>query len=630
MPLNDFNDLAFEDSLSDDWSRDMQTVELRLDSRPTRFMAVILLALVSVIGLRVFYINVVKGSFYTSRAEANVNRTEHILAPRGLVVDRYGKVLAQNRSVFRAVLNVDEYSKKTDLQEKTLRSIESILGIPRAEVQGLLDEAAAEESSSAIVLEKDISQAQIVALKALALPTIAVKDAFMRDYPYANTFSSVLGYVSLPTAKDLENNPKLSSEDLVGKAGLEAYYDAPLQGTPGQYVRVKNAKGQIVEEGEKSAPQIGKPLTLTIDMEFQQYFFNRLAKQFESLGRSTGGAIAINPQNGEVLALMSFPNYDSNVLSSPGRSEEKRAILNSTQQPLFNRMVGGNYSPASTIKLIDSVAILKEKIIDPNRTIFSPGYLDIPNVNNPSKPTRYLDWRYQGNVNVYSAIAQSSDVYFYETIGGFGDIKGLGITRLKEWWLKFGLGKPTHIDLPSEGKGFLPDPEWKMQKQKSPWLLGDTFNVSIGQGDFQVTPIQLIDAIASIANGGKLYQPVLNKEAEHPKLLADLTYLAPEMKEVQKGMFMTVTSPLGTAHLLNDLPFPVAAKTGTAQIHNNTAENSFFTGYIPPTNKINDDGNSGAEILILILVENAKQGSLNTVPVGKDVLNWYYEHRIKK
>lgn len=330
----------------------------------------------------------------------------------------------------------------------------------------------------------------------------------------------------------------------------------------------------------------------------------------------------MNPQNGEILALINFPVFDNNLLSSGGNNSEKQTILSSRDQPLFSRAVSGLYSPGSTIKPLVGVAGLKEGVITPTKEIFSPGYIDIPNPYNPDQPTRYLDWRYQGYVNMASAIAQSSDVYFYEVGGGGPDSVGLGITRLRQWWQKFNFGNLTGIDLPGEAKGFLPSPEWKEKKTSSPWLLGDTYNVSIGQGDLLLTPIQLLNYISVIANGGKIYQPMINKNAEH-RILGDLSYLAPEFQEVRKGMRLVATSKLSSANSLGSLPFAVEGKTGTAQINNNQQENAFFVGYTSDT----PDG--GPQIAVLVLVENSREGSLNAIPIAKDVLNWYYWNRIK-
>ncbi len=616
-------DLAFEDSLSEDWNRDLQMVELRLEQRPTRLVGFFLTALILVIAGRIVYLNVFRGGFYELRAEANINRSEHIPAPRGIIEDRSGEVLAENQSVFRALLDVGEYSRHPELRDATLSAAQSILGISPETIQAEISAAAAAENSDPIVLAENIPQDQVVKLQALNLPTLSAVDAFMRYYPLGSSAASLVGYVTLPNAKDLAENPNLSNADLVGKAGLEMYYDSKLQGTPGIYVRLRNAQGQIISEQEQSVPKIGDTLHLTVDAGFQKYFSDRMIQGLQDLGRTSGAAIAMNPQNGQILALMSFPNYDPNVLSSPGHTADKLGILNSPLKPLFDRAVSGYYSPGSTIKPLDAVALLKENIIDPNRTIFSPGYLDVPNPYDPSKSTRFLDWRYQGEVNMYDGIAWSSDVYFYETVGGFGDIKGLGITKLRSWWQTFGLGRPTGIDVPGEGSGFLPSPDWKAKNSGEQWLLGDTYNVAIGQGDLTVTPIQLLNYISAIANGGTLYQPTVNLDNPQGVKLADLTYLAPQIKEVQKGMRLSVTSPQGTAYKLNDLPFPVYAKTGSAQINNNTKENAFFVGYAP-------DSSGNPAIAILILVEDSRQGSLNAVPIAKDVLQWYWQNRLSK
>ncbi len=214
--------------------------------------------------------------------------------------------------------------------------------------------------------------------------------------------------------------------------------------------------------------------------------------------------------------------------------------------------------------------------------------------------------------------------------GGSDNIKGLGIEKLKEYWGKFGLGETTGIDLPGENNGFLPDPKEKEQRTGEPWRLGDTYNVSIGQGDLLITPIQLINYIAAIANGGKIFQPFIVKKIisedghvikeRQPKILKDYSEFDNYIKEVQKGMVDVVEKSYGTAYLLNDLPVMVAAKTGTAQIEGNEKINAFFVGYAPTDNP---------QLVVLVLVENAREGSLNAVPIAKDVFNWYYYNRLK-
>jgi penicillin-binding protein 2 len=462
---------------------------------------------------------------------------------------------------------------------------------------------------------------------------VELKSDFARTYPNGPVFSSVIGYTGRVTTADLADDPGLTDQDVIGKTGIEAFYDKALRGTPGVNVTYANAAGQTLGEKQQSVPQIGAPLTLTIDGGLQTYFYNALSNQLAALGRPIGLGIAIDPQTGAVLSLIDLPGYDNNVFSEPGQDATIQDLLTSPDRPLFNRAVGGYYNPGSTIKPLDAVAALTEGVIDSTREIFSPGYLLVPNPYSSSTPTRFLDWQYQGNVNLAAALAQSSDVYFYIVGGGspprsapllndpsdYG-ISGLGISRLDAWWQKFGLGKPTGIDLPDEGTGFLPTPAWKQQHSGTPWLLGDTYDVSIGQGSLLLTPIQLLDYIGAIANGGDIYRPFLNASST-PAVAEDLTSLLPEIQQVQEGMREGVTAPKGTSYTLHNLPFSVCAKTGSAQVENNTQENALFVGYAPC-----DD----PQIALLILIENSKQGSLNAVPVAGEVLNWYYENRMNK
>ncbi len=613
-------DLVFEESLSDDWAGDLEVVEVPLDDRPLAYVSLAVLLLGLLVGGRVLYLNTVKGALYRDRADTNAGKYERQAAPRGLVVDRNGDVLAENSAIYSAYLNPVEYVRKPELQARTKEAVRELLAVSSEQVDALIADWDPERTGEPLLLLPDLSREQLVGLESLNLPTLTARNSFRRVYPEGPAFSSVLGYVGLTTAQDLSRDPALSHQDTVGKSGLELQYDDLLRGVPGIRIKLRDARGNILAEQEKAPPQIGGTLKLAIDAGLQRYFYERMSRGLAVLGRTSGVGMALDPKTGQVLALINFPTFDNNVFGSAARGPERKQYLTSPNKPLFARATSGEYSPGSTIKPLMGVAALAEKVIDPLKSIFSPGYLDVPNPYNPKKPSRFLDWKYQGYVNLYSALAQSSDVYFYEVGGGFGDQLGLGIKRIREWWQKFGFGKPTGIDLPGEKDGFLPSIEWKEEATGKPWLLGDTYNISIGQGDLTVTPIQLLNYINALANGGILYRPTL-KLSDRSEVLADLTYLTPQIREVQKGMRFTVTSPQGTAYQLNDLPFPVAGKTGSAQINNNQSENAFFVGYAPY-----DD----PKITILVLVEHSKEGSLNTIPIVKDVLNWYYAHRLSQ
>jgi penicillin-binding protein 2 len=624
--------VVFEESLDEEWDRDAGIVEVPLGNRPFLYLglAIAVIALSVAVKILIFAAN---GSYYNARATANATQSKTTAAPRGIIYDREGNILAESKAAFTAILDPHEFLENENLQTSTFAAVQDIFGISSDTVWSLIKEGGAQDFATPIVLSENVNQNQLVNLQALNLPTLIMKSDFERAYPAGQAFSTVLGYVSRVSGNDIKTNPILSSDDFIGKTGIEAFYDNALRGTPGVDVAFRNAQGNILTEEVKSQSVIGHPLQLTIDGDLQSYFYSHIQSELSLLGRRVGIGLAMNPQTGEILSLVALPGFDNNIFSSSGNSAEIKNLLTSPDEPLFNRVVSGLYNPGSTIKPLDGVAALHEGVIDSTREIFSPGYLLVPNPYNSSTPGRYLDWKYQGKVDLASALAQSSDVYFYIVGGGspptsipllndssdYG-VSGLGINRLHNWWGEFGLGKPTGIDLPGEESGFLPTPEWKQRKLGTPWLLGDTYNVSIGQGDLLLTPLQLLDYIGAIANGGKIYRPFLNASST-PSVSEDLTSLSPEIKEVQKGLRETVTSPAGTAYTMDDLPFPVCAKTGSAQVKNNQQENALFVGYAPCDNP---------QIAILILIENSKEGSLNAVPVAKDVLNWYYENRMKQ
>lgn len=618
-------ELFLEDSLREDWSSELDTIEVPLEARPIRILGLCALLVGTIVAWRIISLNTEGSGKYTKRAFANLNAIERTIAPRGLILDREGKIIADNKVVFSISLNTKEFLKNIATQEETLSVIHDILGIVPEEIRTRISEetSAREDFAEPLVLREDASQSELVKLRSKNLPNSIIKNSFARVYPDGDVFSSVVGYTGLLNASDLLKNPDLTGEDRLGKAGLERMYDETLRGQPGFTVQLHNARGKILGNGEQTEPHIGQPLHTTLDGDLERYIFKRFKEGLASLGRTSGVAIAMNPQNGEILSLLSFPTFDNNAFVESGRSGERAVLIQSPLHPLFNRAVSGVYNPGSTIKPLVGLAALTEGVVTPEKTVFSPGYLDVPNPYHPDKPTRYLDWRFQGTVNLYSAIAQSSNVYFYYVGGGAGDVRGLGINRLIRWWKKFRFDVPTGIDLPNEESGFLPTPEWKESHNRGPWLLGDTYNVAIGQGDFAVTPLELLNYIDAFANGGKLYVPHVNQEMS-PRVVADFSSLSGNIKEIQEGMKQTVQAKMGTAHLLADLPFDVAAKTGSAQIENNQKENAFFVGYAPANPPA-----GGPQIALLILIEQSKEGSLNAVPIAKDILNWYYENRLK-
>jgi penicillin-binding protein 2 len=626
-------EIPFEDSLNDDWGHDLDMVEVPLGTRPIVILGAVIACIALIILGRVIYLNWTGGAYYAARAIDNATAAQATPAPRGIIYDAEGDPLVQNKAVFDAVLNAHLFISDASVQSSTLAEAQGILGVSSSTVWSLLDQSEAQDFSTPVVLAQDLNQSELIDLQALgASSTIEVESDFERYYPNGPIFSSVVGYVGRVSQADLANNQKLTADDFVGKMGIEEEYDTALQGPPGVDIKFTDAYGKVLGEEQQSASTIGSSVNLTIDGGLQTEMYDSIAQELAVLGRQVGVGLAINPQTGAVLSLVNLPGFDNNAFENPASSSaEIQNYLTSPDKPLFDRVVSGQYQPGSTIKPLDGVAALKEGVITPDRQLYSPGYLMVPNPYNATSPTRYADWEPHGYIDLASALAQSSDVYFYIVGGGSPEyttpplnnpidygINGLGAAKLYDWWTTFGLGKSTGIDLPAEAAGFLPTPAWWSTVSTRPWSLGDTYNVSIGQGSLAVTPIQLLSYIDAIANGGTIYKPFLNA-SDTPVVSENLTYLLPQIEQVQEGMLAAVADPRGTAYTMDGLPAQACAKTGSAQVQNNQEENALFVGYFPCTNP---------KIALLLLIENSKQGSLNAVPIAKEVFDWYYNNRM--
>lgn len=618
------SELFLEESVLDDAASRLDCVEMPLSKGAFTLVIAITAIVVTVVFGKVFFLGVNAGTFYKNRAVANVSDITVRPAERGIFFDRNGTPLVKNIPTFRVVLNLSDFLKKPmDAQERELNELAQIVVIDKQEMRSWLSTVNLERQSS-IVLARDLTIEQVATIKNLAFDDIQIENDFTRQYEEPGMFSHVTGYVGLVSDKDMAADVDLLLNDLIGKSGLELQYDEELRGKNGATIDYRNAKNESLGQQTEIAPERGKNAYLTIDGGLQTYFYKRLKEQLENMGRTAGAGIAMDPDTGEILAMVSLPTFDNNEIT--------REDLINPNRPLFNRVVSGLYNPASTIKPLVATAALKEGVVDTNKSVYSKGYIEIPNPYHPDQPSRFVDWKAHGWVNVYSAIARSSNVYFYATGGGFEDIKGLGIERLRSYWHTFGLDEKTGIDMPGEKVGFLPSIKEKEERTELPWRVGDTYNVSIGQGDLTVTPIELINYIASISTRGKMYRPfimkkLVNEKGEtvkerQPEVLRDISQLADSMNEVEKGMIETTQKGYGTAKLLKNLPFIVAGKTGSAQVSMKQKTNAFFTGYGPVGGE--------RKIVVLVLIEDAREGGSNSVPVAYDVFRWYYENRLQK
>ncbi|MFH0806767.1 MAG: penicillin-binding transpeptidase domain-containing protein [Candidatus Brennerbacteria bacterium] len=603
-------DRALEDTL----------LEVPLGPQAFRVFVALSAAIALAVGFQVFYLSVAKHDLYEARSEANVMDVRVEPAPRGIIRDRFGDALVENIPSWSAILVPRDLPTDSDERNAIITRIAALLG---EDSEALRARVAAKDwsVSDRFVLSDSLPQEALLVLSTETIPGILVERSFQRVQAEKFAYAHLVGYTGRVGNADLARDPTLNPEGVIGRAGIEAEYDEFLRGGDGQTVTYWNAHGEEQGTAHYEAPTPGAEIKTFIDGELQELLYERFSRALRELGRISGVALAMDPRNGEVKALVSIPSFDSTNIAK---------YLSASHNPLFNRASQGTYNPGSTIKPLVGTAALAEGVITPEAQIFSAGFIEVPNPYDPTNPSRFLDNKAHGWVDIHSALAKSSNIYFYEVAGGFEKQRGIGIETLKDWWERFGLGKLTGIDLPGEKEGLLPDPAWKEDERSEPWRVGDTYNVAIGQGDLLVTPLELLNYIAAVGNGGTLWRPrVVRSVVENgdikftnePEVLSDLTELVRDaLPEVQEGMRDVVRQSYGTAHSLSDLPLAVAAKTGTAQVEGNTKINALFVGYAPA----NDP-----ELALLILVEDAREGSLNTVPVAHDIFLWYYNERIR-
>jgi penicillin-binding protein 2 len=429
----------------------------------------------------------------------------------------------------------------------------------------------------------------------------------VRAYSGQSGLGHVLGYTGIG-----------SGGKIIGKDGIEKKYENSLGGVVGIKLIETDSKNEVVSESVIKTPANGKNLKLTIDAELQSAFYSILESVIRERGFNGGAGVVMDVRSGEVLALMSYPEYDSQILSRGKPEAVIKSYLENKQKPFVNRAISGLYAPGSIIKPMLALAALKEKIIDPAKQIFSSGSISLPNPFFPDKKNIFYDWKAHGWVDMRRALAVSSNVYFYTIGGGYEDIKGLGITKIEKYADLFGFGSETNIDLDKEEKGLIPSPALKALNPKDPvWRIGDTYNASIGQGDFQITPVQAAVYAAAIANNGRLVHPYLVAQ-EFPPAGETIDIPSEYFQIVREGMRMVVLE--GTAQGLAGLGVKIAAKTGTAELESeaNKFVNSWIIGFLPYENP---------KISFSILLEKGRATNLvGGVFAARQLLEWMLIH----
>jgi len=408
-----------------------------------------------------------------------------------------------------------------------------------------------------------------------------------RMYSDTPGLGHILGYIGLPSREDFKKKPDILSEGMFGKDGIEEKYDEILRGILGVKLTERDSQGNSVSESVQALPQNGRNLTLTIDFKVQSYLYTAMESVAKERNFEGGAAVIMDVSDGNILAIVSVPEYSSKVLSEGGPANLINGYLNDKNKPFLNRAISGLYAPGSVVKPFVALAALSEGIISPEKKIFSAGSISIPNPFFPDKKSIFKDWKAHGWVDMRHALAVSSDVYFYEIGGGFEDIKGLGINKIYEYAQKFGLGRKTGIDLEGEAKGTVPNPQVKEKNNPADplWRVGDTYISAIGQGYFLTTPIEMAVYASSIANNGKIVVPRLVKNENFYLEVPQKNTGIPEeyFKIIKEGMRMAVTE--GTAQGLSYPDLKIAAKTGTAEVGGKkNFSHSWIIGFYPYEN----------------------------------------------
>ena len=619
--------MAFDEAFMDNRSEGNTVLEGEKESLNSSFLFLGLILFVGFLGVRLYQLQVFQGDEFRSLAEGNKLKVEYVLAPRGLIVDKYNKVIASNTPSFELVA-ASLRLKDDSLVDAKLAIITQSVSLDAQELKKLIADSQASGSdyfTLAVNLTKE--QALFLISKQNELSGFSVQNNPIRDYKDPLVFAHLVGYTGKITKEELSDNQSKNYlfNDVIGKTNLEVQYESYLRGIAGRKQIEVDATGNFRKNLPEVPPLPGHNLKLNIDYDLQKTIYESMESVMKRTGSRKAVAVATDPATGKVLALVNFPSYDNNWFARGISQSEYSSLIQNSDHPLLNRAVAGTYPPGSMVKPMLAIGALTEGIVKPETKILDDGVIRIGSF------TFYCYNRAGlGMMDLYSAIARSSDIYFY-TIGGGSPtsaVKGMGPDKLAFWYRNFYLGQKLGIDLPGEKEGLVPDPDWKLKNRNEQWYLGNTYHFAIGQGDLLVTPLQANSWTATIANGGKIMRPYILDEVasingeklqtSSPQVLKENFLDQQWVDVVRTAMRQTVTE--GSARSLASLNLPIAGKTGTAQFDgsNLSRTHAWFTSFAPFDNP---------QIALTVLVESGGEGSSVAVPISKEVYKWWESNR---
>jgi len=636
------------------------------------FRLIVLLVFFGLV-VQLWYLQIVQWQKYLLQSDRNRFRLMSIDAPRGIIYDRYGNILVRNEPSFTVTIVPTDLPDDEAEQEAVFARLSALLDIPvsrpgqvpsgrvpvalaappdfslRPGIKEMVDQGWGVPFLPVRIatnVEREI--AFIIEEEHLDLPGVHVQIEPIRQYVSGDLISHIVGYVGrIPgeSAEEYIDRGYDPNSDRVGLTGVELTFEDELRGHKGRkHIEVDWTGRETRTVGDLEPAEPGHNLVLTIDLELQRAMEGALYQGMDAVGAKAGVAIAMNPQTGEILGMVSLPSYDNNLFAEGISVEDYERLSSDPHHPLVNHAISGLYPPGSIFKIVPASAALQEGVVTPQTQFTCEGTLWLPNKYFPDDPEQAQPfycwihkWGKHGPINLISAIAQSCDIYFYILGGGLRDFEGLGLERLADYAQLFGFGEQTGIDLPGENAGLVPSRTWKRLTYSEIWVTGDTYNMTIGQGFLLVTPLQMLNATAAVANGGTLYRPQIAYQVTDaegrvlrsfaPEVIREVPVSPENLALVKEGMRAAVE--WGTA-MNAYLPWvSVAGKTGTAEYFadenqdgypdrdhkGNLPTHAWFTAFAP----VEDP-----EIALIVLVEGGGEGSSTAVPIAAQILQHYF------